>query len=152
MDECKAMVGPQAQERQISMFLPQPAAAYIVTADRTKVKQVFINLLSNAIKYNKMAGTLVVSFTASPRGRERVRVCIEDTGDGLSAEQLVKLFQPFNRLGQDGGAVHGIGLGLVMTKRLVELMGGDVGVQSTVGKGSVFWVEMKLAATKEGQL
>lgn len=150
MDECKAMIEPQAQQRRISMFFPQPAAAYSVTADRTKVKQVFINLLSNAIKYNKMAGTLVVSIVASPRGR--VRVCIEDTGDGLSAKQIAKLFQPFNRLGQDGGAVHGTGLGLVMTKRLVELMGGDVGVQSTVGKGSVFWVEMKLAATKEGQL
>ena len=152
MDECKAMIEPQARERRISMFFPQPAAAYSVTADRTKVKQVFINLLSNAIKYNRMAGTLVVSFTASPRGHGRVRVCIEDTGGGLSAEQIAKLFQPFNRLGRDGGAVHGTGLGLVMTKRLVELMGGDIGVQSTVGKGSVFWVEMKIAATKEGQL
>ena len=152
MDECMAMIEPQAQQRRISMFFPQPATAYIVTADRTKVKQVFINLLSNAIKYNKMAGTLVVSFIASPRRSGRVRVCIEDTGDGLSAEQLAKLFQPFNRLGQAGGSVHGTGLGLVVTKRLVELMGGDVGVQSTVGKGSVFWVEMKLAATKEEQL
>lgn len=151
LDECKAMIGPQAQERRISMVFPQLAAPYIVTADRTKMKQIFINLLSNAIKYNRMAGTLAVSFAASPRGPGRVRVCIEDTGDGLSAEQLAKLFQPFSRLCQDGGAVHGTGLGLVMTKRLVALMGGEVGVQSTVGKGSIFWVEMKLAVTKEGQ-
>ncbi len=144
MDECRDMIEPQAQQRRISMFFPQADTAYIVTADRTRMKQVFINLLSNAIKYNKVAGKLVVSFAIS--SHKRVRVCVEDTGDGLSSEQVAELFQPFNRLGQEASASQGTGLGLVMTKRLVELMGGVVGVQSTPGKGSVFWVELNLTA------
>ena len=74
----------------------------------------------------------------------RIRICVEDTGEGLSVEQLAQLFQPFNRLGQEANAEEGTGIGLVMTKRLVELMGGLIGVESTPGKGSVFWVEMNL--------
>ncbi|TCT10148.1 PAS domain-containing sensor histidine kinase [Paralcaligenes ureilyticus] len=142
MDECRTMIEPQAQQRRIHMLFPQADTAYVVIADRTRMKQVFINILSNAIKYNKVAGTLVVSFAVT--AHRRIRVCIEDTGDGLSSEQVAKLFQPFNRLGQGASATQGTGLGLVMTKRLIEMMGGRIGVQSTPGKGSVFWVELNL--------
>jgi CheY-like chemotaxis protein len=101
---------------------------------------VFINLLSNAIKYNRDDGTVVVKYSACNPGRTRVSVC--DTGSGLSAEQVAQLFQPFNRLGQEvAGGVAGTGIGLVVTKRLVELMGGTIGVESTAGVGSVFWCE-----------
>jgi CheY-like chemotaxis protein len=101
---------------------------------------VVINLLSNAIKYNRAGGSVVVE--CSTRGSERVRLSVRDTGNGLAAEQLAQLFQPFNRLGQEAGAEEGTGIGLVVTKQLVELMGGSVGVESEVGVGTLFWVEL----------
>jgi CheY-like chemotaxis protein len=111
------------------------------------VKQVLINLLSNAIKYNKVGGTVVVDWVASAPGR--IRICVKDSGKGLTPDKLTQLFQPFNRLGQEANAEEGTGIGLVTTKRLVELMGGVIGAESTVGKGSVFWIEMNLTAERE---
>jgi CheY-like chemotaxis protein len=113
---------------------------YFVNADRTRVKQVLINLLSNAIKYNRGQGTVEVKCTEGALGR--VRISVKDTGAGLPPEKLAQLFQSFNRLGQEGSAEEGTGIGLVVTKRLVELMGGVIGVESTVGLGSTFWVEL----------
>jgi CheY-like chemotaxis protein len=115
---------------------------YFVQADRTRVKQVLINLLSNAIKYNKVDGTVVVECVASTEGH--IRICVRDSGDGLSPDHLAQLFQPFNRLGQEGNVEEGTGIGLVVCKRLVELMGGGIGVESVVGKGSVFWMDLNL--------
>jgi CheY-like chemotaxis protein/anti-sigma regulatory factor (Ser/Thr protein kinase) len=111
-----------------------------VRADRTRVKQILLNLLSNAIKYNHAGGTVTVECTL--RSPERIRISVGDTGPGLAADKLAQLFQPFNRLGQQAGGEEGTGIGLVMTKRLIELMGGVIGVESTAGVGSVFWVEM----------
>jgi len=108
---------------------------------------VLINLLSNAIKYNQAGGTVVVDCLGSTA--VRIRLNVRDTGAGLSPEKLVQLFQPFNRLGQEGGAEQGTGIGLVMSKRLVELMGGVLGVESSVGVGSVFWWELGAAAAPE---
>ena len=122
------------------MTFPQFDIPYFVDADRTRVKQVLINLLSNAIKYNRAKGTVVVDCTAS--SPERIRISVQDTGAGLPPEKLAQLFQPFNRLGQEGSAEEGTGIGLVVSKRLVELMGGVIGVESTVGVGSVFWFEL----------
>ena len=99
MRECQAMIEPQAQKRGISMTFPQFEIPYFVKADRTRVKQVLINLLSNAIKYNKVGGTVVVDCIASTPGR--IRICVKDTGEGLTPEKLTQLFQPFNRLGQE---------------------------------------------------
>ena len=142
MQECEAMIGPQAQKRGVSVTFPALETHHHVMADRTRVKQILINLLSNAIKYNRFNGRVLVKCVeVSP---ERIRICVEDTGEGLSPERLAQLFQPFNRLGQEATAEQGTGIGLVMTKRLVELMGGQIGVESTPGKGSVFWVEMNL--------
>jgi CheY-like chemotaxis protein len=109
-------------------------------ADRTRVKQVLINLLSNAIKYNQTKGTVEVKCNESTPGR--IRVSVTDTGTGLHPEQLTQLFQPFNRLGQEAGIQEGTGIGLVVAKRLVELMNGEIGADSTVGVGSVFWFEL----------
>jgi PAS domain S-box-containing protein len=147
MRESRAMIEPQAQKRGISVSFPQFDTPYFVKADRTRVKQVLINLLSNAVKYNKEGGTVLVDCIASEP--DRVRICVKDTGEGLTADQLTQLFQPFNRLGQEGNAEKGTGIGLVVCKRLVELMGGTIDVGSTVGKGSVFSVELSLTAERQ---
>ena len=144
MHECQAMIEPQAQKRGISVAFPQFECAYFVKADRTRVKQVLINLLSNAIKYNKVGGTVVVDCTASTPGR--IRICVKDSGEGLTPDKLTQLFQPFNRLGKEANVEEGTGIGLVVCRRLIELMGGVIGVESTVGVGSVFWIELNLTA------
>ena len=145
MSECQAMMEPQAQQRGIRMTFPQfdDDAPFFVKADRTRLKQIIINLLSNAIKYNREQGTIIVGCTVS--APKRIRISVADTGAGLPPEKLAQLFQPFNRLGQEGGAVAGTGIGLVVTKRLAELMEGAFGVESTVGVGSVFWCELNSA-------
>ena len=141
MSECQAMLEPEAQQRGIGMTFPQFQSPIFVSADRTRLKQVVINLLSNAIKYNKEHGTVVVACGASTPGCTRISV--SDTGAGLSPDKVAQLFQPFNRLGQEAvGGVAGTGIGLVVTKRLVKLMGGNLGVESTVGTGSVFWCDL----------
>ncbi len=145
--ECQAMIEPQAQTRGIHMTFPWFEIPYFVKADRTRVKQILINLLSNAIKYNKVGGTVVVDYnTSTPR---RIRICIRDTGQGLTPHELTQLFQPFNRLGKEAGVEEGTGIGLMVSKRLVELMKGEIGVESTVGVGSVFWIELNLSAAPQ---
>ncbi|GAB3628446.1 hypothetical protein GCM10027419_32970 [Pandoraea terrae] len=143
MRECQSMTEPQAQQRGIRISFPRFDVPCFVHADRTRLKQILINLLSNAIKYNRERGTVEVK--CSMRTPDRVRVSVQDSGAGLSPAQLGQLFQPFNRLGQEAGAEEGTGIGLVVAKRLIELMGGAIGVESTVGAGSVFWVEMDSA-------
>ncbi|MDA8328211.1 MAG: PAS domain S-box protein [Betaproteobacteria bacterium] len=140
MRECQTMIEPQAQQSDIHInFLPFDTN-WFANADRTRVKQVLINLLSNAIKYNREHGTVEVACTMSTP--ERIRITIKDSGEGLSSEKLAQLFQPFNRLGQETSAEEGTGIGLVVTKQLVELMGGKIGVKSTVGVGSEFWIDL----------
>ena len=131
----------------IRLSFPQFEIPLFVHADRTRVKQVLINLLSNAIKYNREQGA--VNVTCSVSTEKRIRISVHDTGEGLTPEKLGQLFQPFNRLGQEASAEQGTGIGLVMSKRLVELMGGEIGVESTVGTGSVFWFELSLAAVPQ---
>ncbi|MDP2135307.1 MAG: sensor histidine kinase [Sulfuritalea sp.] len=143
MSECKAMIEPLAKERGISLAFPQFTHPWFVLVDRSWIKQCLMNLLSNAIRYNKPNGVVAVECELSSSGSIRIRV--RDTGDGLSADQLAQLFQPFSRLGKELSADKGAGISLAVTKRLVELMGGSIGVDSTVGTGSVFWIELSLA-------
>jgi PAS domain S-box-containing protein len=145
--ECRAMIESQAQVRGIGLTFPEFETPYFVKADRTRVKQVLINLLFNAIKYNKPGGGLAVEVNPTPEKTIRIRV--RDTGAGLTPAQLEQLFQPFNRLGKEASAEEGTGIGLVMTKRLVELMGGTIGVESTVGVGSEFWIELGLTSSPQ---
>jgi PAS domain S-box-containing protein len=145
MAECQAMIEPQGQKRGIKMTFPQFDLPCFVDADRTRLKQILINLLSNAIKYNQADGTVVVDANCASSNPDRVRISVKDTGAGLPPDMLIQLFQPFNRLGQERSAEEGTGIGLVMSKRLVELMGGEIGVDSTVGNGSVFWFELNAA-------
>jgi signal transduction histidine kinase/AmiR/NasT family two-component response regulator len=141
--ECQAMIEPQASSRGIRMTLPRFDVPRFIHADRTRVKQVLINLLFNAVKYNRPKGTVLVDVAAAGAGI--VRISVRDTGMGLDAEQVGQLFQPFNRLGKKSDAEEGSGIGLVVSKRLVNLMGGTIGVESTPGEGSVFWVEFAAA-------
>ena len=143
--ECQAMIEPLALRRSVRMTFARSDAAYCVNADRTRIKQVLINLLSNAIKYNTIGGSVTLECSANAASG-RVRITVTDTGAGLAPEKIGQLFQPFNRLGQEVGGEEGTGIGLVVSKRLVELMDGVIGVESTVGRGSVFWVELPSTA------
>jgi len=143
MDDCQVMLEQQALARGIRMSFPRFDAPCHVNADRKRVTQVLSNLLSNAIKYNRPDGSVVVDWAPGITGR--IRVSVTDTGDGLSADRLAQLFQPFNRLGKEASTEQGTGIGLVVSKRLVEMMGGTIGVESTVGVGSMFWFELNLS-------
>jgi PAS domain S-box-containing protein len=145
MFECQAMIEPQGQKRGLRMIFPQFDLPCFVDADRTRLKQILINLLSNAIKYNRPNGSVVVDVLCARSVPGRTRVSIKDSGAGLPPDMLRQLFQPFNRLGQERNSEEGTGIGLVMSKRLVELMGGEIGVESTVGLGSIFWFELNSA-------
>jgi CheY-like chemotaxis protein/anti-sigma regulatory factor (Ser/Thr protein kinase) len=137
LSKCQAMMEAQAQQRGIVMTFPAFEQPFFVWADQTRLKQIVINLLSNAIKYNQANGQVTVDYKVM--SSDRIRISFKDTGAGLSPEKMAQLFQPFNRLGQEASSVGGTGIGLVVTKQLVELMG----VDSTVGEGSVFWFELR---------
>ena len=141
--ECRDLLAPLAAEAGVSVAVcaASDVTAY-VQADPQRLKQVLVNLVSNAIKYNRRDGTVRLWWAVNAEGRGRLLVT--DTGEGLSPEQIARLFQPFERLG--GRGVEGTGLGLVLSKCLVELMGGTLGVESTPGDGSTFWVELPRAA------
>ena len=140
LNDCRGMIEPLASKGGIDLTFPHFDDTPFVKADRTRFKQVLINLLSNAIKYNRAGGT--VEVTCAMSAGQRMRIGVRDTGLGLTPEKLSQLFQPFNRLGQESGSEEGTGIGLVVSKRLVELMGGEIGAESTVGVGSVFWIEL----------
>lgn len=141
--ECQAMIEPLAQARAIKVSFPHLENTAYVLGDHKRIKQVLINLLSNAIKYNRPEGTVVVGCLGDDP--ERIRISVTDTGKGLTEAQLSQLFKLFNRLDHDAHTVDGTGIGLVMVKRLTELMGGTVGADSTVGTGSNFWIELQRA-------
>jgi PAS domain S-box-containing protein len=149
MLECQAMMEPQAQKRGLELGFPRFEVPRFVLADRIRLKQVLVNLLSNAIKYNQPKGTVVVGVADGTPDGARTRISVTDNGLGLAPDMLAQLFQPFNRLGQESSGEEGTGIGLVMSKLLVEMMGGAIGVESSVGAGSVFWFELASAAAPE---
>ncbi len=149
LEDCQTMIEPMAQKREISLHFPVLDVSCFVGADRTRLKQVVINLLSNAIKYNRIGGSVTV--TCSQRAKTRLRISVRDTGEGLSPSDVAQLFQPFNRLGKENSDEQGTGIGLVVSKRLMEQMGGEMGVSSTLGTGSVFWIELDMAGVPQLQ-
>ncbi|WP_257304843.1 PAS domain S-box protein [Geothrix campi] len=147
MLDCQAMIEPQGARRGLKMTFPRFDNPAFVRADRIRLKQVLINILSNAIKYNRPEGTVIVDCVTTTPGR--IRINVRDTGHGLPPDKVRQLFQPFNRLGQEQGGEEGTGIGLVMSKLLVELMGGSIGVESMVGVGSRFWCELNSVAAPQ---
>jgi PAS domain S-box-containing protein len=142
MNEALALVTNQAAAAGLHALLHLPQDELHVLADQLRLRQVLVNLLSNAIKYNRPGGQL--RLEAMPMGRELLFV-VSDTGKGMNAEQLAHLFEPFNRLGAERTAVEGTGIGLVIVRRLVELMHGRIEVSSTPGVGSSFRVWLPMA-------
>ena len=149
-DAC-ALIRPLASERNIrleenSMDLRD----HYILADRQRIKQVIINLVSNAIKYNREGGQ--VKLICSLKSDERVTIAVHDTGPGISSEDLLKLFTPFERLGASASQIEGTGLGLVLSQRLVTSMGGTLSVESTLGVGTTFTLEMPQTTAPEAQV
>ena len=143
LPECYDLVSELAQQRGITLQLPSVTVAHVAQADRMRLKQVLINLLSNAIKYNRPNGSVLVAFGVGEGGA--VRLTVTDTGPGLPPEKVAHLFESYNRLGRDNGTEEGTGIGLVVSRRLVELMNGTIGATSTEGVGSSFWIELGAA-------
>lgn len=145
IEECLMLVQSSAQERNISLSqasghdtLPP------ISADYTRLKQIFLNLFSNAIKYNHEGGEVTVEYAET--SKDRLRIAVTDTGIGIPEGKRGELFQPFNRLGAEATEVEGTGIGLSVSKKLVEIMGGSIGFDSEESLGSSFWVELPLAS------
>ena len=136
-----AQIRPLAEQRHIS--IEATTENYIFNADPLRLRQVLLNLLSNAAKYNRDNGSIRV--TCAPAHDGWARLAVHDTGRGISAEGLARLFQPFERLENAYDAIEGTGIGLALSKRLVEAMGGRIGVDSVAGEGSTFWVQLPLS-------
>jgi len=149
LSECVGLVYPLAQKRNIELTVSGEGKIYAIDeikhinsmlrADRTRFKQVFLNLLSNAIKYNHEYGQISVDCMTTDTN---CHITISDTGAGITDAMMENLFTPFNRLGAEQSSVEGTGIGLVITKNLVELMHGEIGVETRVGKGTTFWIDM----------
>lgn len=143
--ECRNLIQQQADARRIRLQLDiDNADVYWVQADRTRLRQVLLNFISNAVKYNREGGSVWVACTAA--AGERVRISVRDTGLGVAPDKQAELFQPFNRLGAERSEIEGTGIGLTITKQLVVMMHGEIGMTSTSGEGSTFWVEFSRAS------
>ena len=142
-----AMVSNAAQQRGVTLQQTLPAEAPLVLGDATRLKQVLTNLLSNAVKYNREGGSVWLNTGVDAEGR--VVISVSDSGMGMTAEQMAALFQPYNRLGRERSGIEGTGIGLVISRRLVELMGGTLEASSVAGQGSVF--TLRLAASADSR-
>jgi PAS domain S-box-containing protein len=142
IDEAWRVLGPVALGRNLTLH-KNLAVAEAVTADRGRLKQVLLNLLSNAINFNRDGGEIGIRTQMMPTGHLRIEIA--DSGQGIAAARLPIIFEAFNRRGTAHGQVGGTGIGLIITRRLVDLMGGDVGVESELGVGTTFWVDLPVA-------
>ncbi|HEY4957797.1 MAG TPA: ATP-binding protein, partial [Caldimonas sp.] len=155
MIDALAMVSPLASEAGVDLRVSNAAAGALdrsrsavapqpvwVLADRLRMRQVLVNLLSNAVKYNRAGGNVVVSWE---RAHDGGCLRIADSGLGMTSEKLERLFEPFNRLGAEKSKIEGTGIGLVLSRRLVELMDGELQIASTLGRGTVATLLLKAA-------
>ena len=146
LQEALSFIGAWARDREVQLQWVAPRNHdWHVLADGRRLKQVFLNLLSNAVKYNRSGGTVTVEcWPTQATPTPALRICVKDTGFGLSAEKIARLFTPFDRLGAEETGIEGTGLGLAYSKRMVTAMGGTLGMESMVGTGSSFWVDLPL--------
>jgi PAS domain S-box-containing protein len=144
VEESIDLIAPLAARAGVQLDADMPAAAtWMVKADKQRLKQALINLLNNAVKYNHPGGH--VALTCAPQPEGHVRISVIDTGSGIAPELQARLFTPFDRLGAEHTTIEGTGLGLALTKRLVEAMGGSLGLRSTLDGGSTFWIDLAAA-------
>ena len=141
LDDCISLLSPLLENRGITVsYNFNKDFPHTLLADPVRIKQVLLNLLSNAIKYNTESGSIIIDCENTEN--LTYKISIHDSGNGMSEDMIENLFTEFNRLGAEKTEVEGTGIGLVITRNLVELMGGKIGVKSSVGKGSTFWIEM----------
>jgi PAS domain S-box-containing protein len=143
--ECTGLLQPLISERQIELRLDIDGTG-TVQADRLRLRQILLNLLSNAVKYNRDKGTVQISCQSAAEGR--LRIAVHDNGRGIAPGALPRLFKPFERIESAYDGIEGTGIGLALSKRLVEAMDGSIGVESIAGVGSTFWVELPAAEAK----
>lgn len=146
VDECIKLVNSLADKRHIKIVC-ENIEGVVVKADRMRLKQSLLNLLSNAIKYNRKGGT--VNIKTEKLSATHVRIMVKDTGKGIQQRHLKELFLPFNRLDAENSDIEGTGIGLTLTRRLVEQMDGKLGVESVFDKGSCFWIDLPVPASSE---
>jgi PAS domain S-box-containing protein len=147
LQEALELIRPLAEARRLSLSLEIPSSSDIfVQADHQSLKQVLLNLLSNAVKYNREGGQIAITASLSIDGHLRLQV--RDTGEGIPLDKMERLFTPFDRLDRDSIEQEGTGLGLAVSKGLVEAMGGRIGAQSQPGQGSIFWLELDLVSER----
>ncbi len=151
VDDCLIVAQSMAEQQSISVVtgatvkdLPN------INADLTGLKQVLLNLLSNAVKYNRDAGTVTVDAEKTSEGM--LRISVSDSGPGIAKKDHAKVFEPFDRIGREALNIEGTGIGLVISKRLMIAMGGVIGFESDIGKGSTFWIELPLAEYVEQRI
>jgi|GEM_PF-2206026 len=147
-DALKLIEG-KANSRRINVYIEEPGRGFWVRADYTRLKQVMVNLLDNAVKYNRTGGSITVMFKEV--GEDHIRISVADTGYGIADHLKGELFKPFSRLDADDMGIEGTGIGLSFSKQLVELMNGRIGVESLLGQGSRFWVDLPMARQPAAQ-
>lgn len=147
--ECIKLMNTSIEEKNITVKDNISIHNYYIKADYLRFKQILLNLINNAVKYNKESGELI--FDASLDDENNLCICVTDTGNGLSELEIEKLFNPFERLNAEEN-IEGTGIGLTITKHLIELMGGEIGVQSTPGKGATFAIKIKLKNKNNKQI
>ncbi|MEI7726432.1 MAG: PAS domain S-box protein, partial [Bacteroidota bacterium] len=150
------IVHQQAVKRHVSIKLVNsPVNQLFVRCDNQRIRQVLLNLLNNAIKYNRTGGSVLIQTDLMPENADGfvpVRISVTDTGKGISAPDLPKLFKPFERIGAEKSETEGTGLGLTVVKKLMEAMGGTLGVKSVPGTGSTFWIELPMIGSQKSKL
>ncbi|GIV96324.1 MAG: hypothetical protein KatS3mg057_0981 [Herpetosiphonaceae bacterium] len=144
IDDVLDVISPLADQRRIHIenTITEQGDRYVL-ADYQRLKQVLLNLLSNAVKYNTEAGFVHLAYTEDAQGR--LKVMVRDTGPGIASDEIGLLFTPFTRVGMESASIEGIGLGLALSKKMVEAMGGEIGVESELGRGSTFWIALNIA-------